>query len=947
MGTIKDFFSFKLFLFSTIVIVLFYYLYRIENNIKNYNIYKTNINTLISLDLQFDSFLEKKDKFLNFDKIVLQTKIFENELDHIINSSIKTEFGYKLLDELKLIKKTYKKKRDFIERFKSRQASNLNSIHFIYDLNTYFKKNKNIDNKTQELISDTIFMIIQYFININDNKKYIFNNLDEIKTINTYLADKRMELLNTHSNAIINNIELIDSINNSSNNLMLNNKLKNIDFLLTKKYEDKLFQQLMIASIFFIFIIFIIIAIHKEHRKNKKIKKELMAFKYAVENSDNSIVITDKERNILYVNESIEKNTGYRKEELIGKNPNILSSGDNKRSLYKDLNDKLDAGEKWEGEFINKRKDGSVFYEKASIVPIIVNNKLQNYLAIKLDVTDYIKQNEKLELSSIAFDNVQEGIIICDKDKNIIAVNKALENILDYTKEDLIGLKPNLLKSGYHDKIFYKKMWNNINEHGFWKGKVYDKKKNGEIVPLWLNINLIKDKNGNTSHFIAVHTSLKEIIETQERADFLAFHDSLTSLPNRIKLEEDLIYSIKNAARNELNLFVLFIDLDRFKIINDTLGHGIGDELLKIVSKRIKNMLRDTDILARMGGDEFIVVLDSSRNKKSAGYVCEKILEIVKQTVVIEEHILNTSASIGVAMFPDDGTDMTTLIKHADSAMYYAKKLGKNNYQYYDKQLSVDVHDQLKIEQALKGVISRDELFLNYQPQYNLKTKKVVAFEALVRWIHPELGFISPDKFIKIAEDIGLIVEIGNFVFETACRDFVEFKKINKNLKYIAINISSIQFRDKNFLNDVLTVINKYGLESNEIELEVTERYIMEFSKNNMITIEKLRELGFRFSIDDFGTGYSSMSYLTKLPIDIIKVDKAFVDGTPDDNNNVQISKAIIALSKSLGYHVVAEGIENEKQEEFLLSLDCDIGQGYFFCKPLNFYDIVEFIKKK
>lgn len=238
-------------------------------------------------------------------------------------------------------------------------------------------------------------------------------------------------------------------------------------------------------------------------------------------------------------------------------------------------------------------------------------------------------------------------------------------------------------------------------------------------------------------------------------------------------------------------------------------------------------------------------------------------------------------------------------------------------------------------------------MFLNYQPQYDLKNKKTIAFEALVRWVHPEIGFISPDKFIAIAEDTGDIINIGKFVFDSACRDFVKFKKINKDLRYIAINISSVQFKDKNFVDDVLTIINKYGLLSSEVELEITERYIMEFSENNMNTINTLRDLGFRFSIDDFGTGYSSLSYLTKLPIDVIKVDKAFVDGTPiNNNNNAQISKAIIALSKSLGYKVIAEGIEYIEQEEYLKTLDCNLGQGYFFSKPLTYTDIVDFLKK-
>jgi len=685
---------------------------------------------------------------------------------------------------------------------------------------------------------------------------------------------------------------------------------------------------------------------YKQHIKAKKVKNELAAFKYAVENSDNSIVLTDAKKNILYVNDNFEKITGYLKDDVFGQTPHVLGSGDTPQDVYDDLNRKLERGDKWEGEFVNKKKDGTLFYEKASIVPIKIDEKITNYLAIKLDITEYIEQSEELKLSAAIFENIKEGILICGADKKILTVNRSFESILGYSKNELIGEKPSLFKSGFHDFIFYKKMWQDLKEKGSWRGKIYDKKKSGEMIPIWLNISAIKNNNGEISRYVAVHTSLQEIIKSQKKAEFLAYHDSLTSLPNRLKLESDLEYTINIATRNELEIFVLFIDLDRFKIINDTLGHGIGDELLKVVANRIKSVLRETDILARMGGDEFIVVLDTSRNKKGSGFVCEKILNIIKEPIVIEGNNLNTTASIGVAVFPEDGRDITSLIKNADTAMYYAKKLGKNNYQFYDEKLSLDVHAQLKIEQSLKSAISNNEFYLNYQPQYNLETKKVTSFEALVRWQSKDLGYVRPDKFIPIAEDNGMIYDIGKFVFEQACEDFVEFKKVNKRLKYIAINISSVQFKDKNFVNDIFYIVCKYNLKPSEIELEVTERYVMEYSQSNLSTMDELRDLGFRFSIDDFGTGYSSMGYLTKFPIDIIKVDKSFVDGTPDDNNNVQIVKAIVVLSKSLGFSVVAEGIEYKEQENFLQSINCDFGQGYLFSKPLSFKDTLMILEK-
>lgn len=942
----KDTFFISIVLVTMLLVGLFLYLFKIENSIKDYNNYKNSIVELRFLDKDFTHFFLQKDKFINFDAIVNGTNKFDEILSDLKSSNLKKDFGRDFELKLNEIENLYIKKLELIEDYKSRQSSTLNSLHFIYDLNRTLQKDETVSSEFRLHLNDTIFTLIQSFIGINYDKKKISENIEYINTYALKTQNKKISLLFKHAEKILDLKIETSLISKKSLSIPLENSLQTIAIFLEKIYDRSLFNQLIIALLFFIFSSIMMIVLVKIYFNTLKIQKELSAFKYAVQHSDNSVVLTDAKRNIIYVNENFENNSGYLKKDLIGNKPKVLSSGLTPEESYDELNQKLNNGEKWEGEFINKRKDGSIFYEKASIVPIFINKELVNYLAIKLDITKYIKQQEELKESSIVFENTEEGIIITDRNSRILTVNEAFEKISGYKKEEIIGKKPNIFKTAKHDRTFYKNLWKKLNTDGFWKGRIYDVAKDGTYIPMWLNITAVKDTKGKIIKYISIYTNLQEIIDTQEKAEYLAYHDSLTSLPNRIRLEEHLLHVLDVSKRNKLSLSLLFIDLDRFKIINDTLGHQVGDKLLQIVARRIKSTLRQSDMLARMGGDEFVVVLETARNKNSAAFVCKKILEVLKETIQIGTYELNTTASIGVAMYPDDGDNISKLIKHADAAMYHAKNQGKNTFEYYNKQLSINVHDQLQMEQALKLAIPNNELYLNYQPQFDLKTNVVKSFEALVRWNSKELGFVSPASFIPIAEDTGMIIEIGNFIFEQACKDFMEFKKIDEKLEYIAINISTVQFRDENFISNIKKIIASLGINPSEIEIEITERYIMDFNESNMLILNELRSLGFRMSIDDFGTGYSSMSYLNKLPIDVIKVDKSFVDDIPEDNNNLQIAKAIIALAKSLGYKTIAEGIEYKEQQDALVSLGCDLGQGYYFARPLSFDDIVKFLNK-
>jgi len=349
--------------------------------------------------------------------------------------------------------------------------------------------------------------------------------------------------------------------------------------------------------------------------------------------------------------------------------------------------------------------------------------------------------------------------------------------------------------------------------------------------------------------------------------------------------------------------------------------------------------------LARIGGDEFLVVLETLDDELHAGKVCEKIIECFSKPIETKEHQLNISLSIGISIFPDDGQDYATLLKHADIAMYQAKNAGKNTFRYYQDQLSVDVQKRLDVEQAFKGAIENNEFYMMYQPKYTLADKKIIGLEALVRWESKHLGFIAPDEFITIAEDTGFILELGLYIFKQSCKDFLIFKGHSLDLKRISINISAVQLYQETFINDIFSIVDELGIKPQCIMLEITETYIMKNIEHSMKVLNECKEVGFNISIDDFGTGHSSLSYLKKFPINELKIDKSFIDGIPDDQNDTVITQSIIGLAKNLGYETIAEGIENEKQEEYLANNGCMLGQGFHFCRPKTKNDLIEFIK--
>ncbi len=437
------------------------------------------------------------------------------------------------------------------------------------------------------------------------------------------------------------------------------------------------------------------------------------------------------------------------------------------------------------------------------------------------------------------------------------------------------------------------------------------------------------------------------IVKNRQKIYYLAYHDTLTNLPNRTEFERYTASLIERCQKEDCKFAILFVDLDRFKVINDTLGHDIGDQMLVILSQRISSVLNAQSLLSRIGGDEFVVILHDMYDMTMIEVYVDRIIAAIRRPIRIKEYSLTITASIGIARYPEDGEDKNTLLKHADSAMYFAKSKGSDTHAFYTKQLSVDTQRRLELEQELAHALKYHQFSLMYQPQYDLQRQDIVGIEALIRWNNDLLGAVSPEEFIAVAEDTGMIIELGYFIFEEACKTFVYWRDQGVEIGLIAINISSVQLRQIDILERFQEIMERTGIDPSCIELELTERYIMEYATEKLTVLDKFRQLGCRISIDDFGTGYSSLSYLKHLPIDTIKIDKSFIPDSLHEQSDIEVVRAIILLSKSLGYSVIAEGIETQEQENMLKSLHCDMGQGYYFAKPMSRDDVVTFYGKK
>ncbi|WP_331775648.1 EAL domain-containing protein [Sulfurospirillum sp. 1612] len=796
---------------------IFYEINAIDKKEKSYISISNSIHSLELINKDFDNFFLNRKIVINYDKIETKISDFTHNLQFLKNALKKR--GYD--PYLEKIKTDFSTKKEIIEKYKSYSAFSLYTLLYIINNTRDIKaRTKGTLSEIKQIhthIDASLYSLIETYLNLDINKNQIDQSLAMLKDrdIPHPNAIQLLEQMKT----TLEKITYVDGLRKKAALIPLENDITTLNTKFNQEHNRLVYHQNRILYIIFTLSVFLILLLFFTYIRTLQIKKELLAFKYAVENSDDSIVITDKDRLITYVNDASVKTSGYRYDEVIGKNPNILRSEQLSQDFYDEINRVLASGRKWSGEFINKKKNGEIYYEKSSITPMMTNNKLTGYLAIKLDVTDYVHQKEKME--------------------------------------------------------------------------------------------------------------------------YLAYHDSLTALPNRLCLK-NMLFNMKNDLNHNI-LSLLFIDIDGFKTINDAIGHETGDEILKKIAHMLCAYTKKDNSVFRIGGDEF-AILSLDKDDESIR-IAHDILNLFKDLIIIDNFKSRISISIGIATCVDGRKDTATLIKQADIALNQVKEHGKNSYMVFNKELSDRIQQKWQIEQALATALKNHEFYVVYQPKYNLKSKKLISLEALIRWNHPKLGQIPPDYFIPIAEDLSLIHEIGNFVFRKACEDFTIIKQQYPYLENISVNVSASQLVNKTLLRDFQSIMDACHVKATDIGIEVTETHIMYDIDENITSLQQMREEGFQIVLDDFGTGYASMAYLKNLPIEVLKIDKTFVDNISIDASDINIVKATIAISRSLGYKTVAEGIETKAQEDILRNLGVDEGQGYFYSEPKTREALIALIK--
>ncbi len=667
------------------------------------------------------------------------------------------------------------------------------------------------------------------------------------------------------------------------------------------------------------------------------LQKSEFKYRHLVESleKDYFLYSHDREGVFTYVSPSVEAVLGYHPDDFMRHYTTYLTDNPANQQVIKHTEASL-RGElqpTYEVEIWSRSGDKRLL-EVTESPTFDDNGRVIAVEGIAHDVTAQRQVQNELRLSSSVFEHAVEAILLADEEQRILRVNPAFCRITGYSEEEVLGKTPRILKSGRQDSHFYKQFWRQLQSEGVWRGEIWNRRKDGSLFPVRQTVSVVREGSAS-EHYMSVFSDITEEKSSAEHIDRLSHYDTLTNLPNRVLFYELCEHAIARSSRHRSKGAVMMIDLDRFKHINDSLGHAVGDALLQAVAGRLQSCLRADDIVARLGGDEFTILLEEFEDPQQLTLIAGKVLATFAQPFDIEGYNLHVTPSMGISIFPDNANEVDALVQYADVSMYRAKEGGGNRYGFYTPELTEQALARVEMETQLIAAIEAEQFELHYQPLIEVKNGKLAAVEALIRWRHPEKGMIPPDQFIPLAEDTGLIVPIGEWVIRAVCQQILRWDSEGVYVPRVAINVAGPQFYKENFVSYLGGCLESYGLSASRLEVEITETFIMQQADRAIEAQQALKEMGVGLAIDDFGTGYSSLAHLKRLPIGTLKIDRSFVRDIPDDPNDVAIVKAVLALAESLQLKVVAEGVETEAQRALLIENGCAILQGYLFSRPL------------
>ncbi|WP_135076994.1 EAL domain-containing protein [Terasakiella sp. SH-1] len=643
---------------------------------------------------------------------------------------------------------------------------------------------------------------------------------------------------------------------------------------------------------------------------------------------------------IQWCSSQLEAMFGFGRGQLVGRSPEVFYSDP---SSFQDAllysRPKLQENQVVELSPLLRRQEGERFHGKLIGRVIDPKNYQAGSLWVVQDLTKTIAEEKQRRLSKTVFDNVMEGVMVSDAQNRIVFVNQAFQSITGYQEEEILGHNPSLLSSGKHDHEFYQAMWGCLETDGRWSGEIWNRRKNGESYLEWLTITAHKNGEGEIEEYVAVFSDITIHRENQEQLSYQANYDHLTGLPNRRLLSDRFQQAAAMADREEKPFALVYMDVDNFKFFNESLGHGTGDVILKEVARRLDHVVRSADTIARVSGDEFILLLLGAGDEAAASRAVTNLFHALKAPFKLSglQQEVSLSASSGIALYPSDGKDLSELIRKADAALYHAKEHERGSFMFFTEEMNVRAQERVRLENRLRHALEEDQFSMHYQPKVNAKTGEIIGAEALIRWEDPEHGLIGPDKFIPLAEETGLILPIGEWVFRTVCSQIRKWKETGVPVVNVAVNLSGRQFSKPDLAQELLSIMAEEGVEPHMLEIEITESFIASSHAAMTQSLNALSDKGVKLSIDDFGTGYSSLNYLHHFPLDIMKIDRSFINNIEDGKGETseKLAKAVIAIAKSMDLEIVGEGVENNQQLEFLRQNGCDYIQGFYFSKPL------------